>query len=88
MKLSKIVTIVGIFFLIMQFSTVQLFNYMMTISKSHTLPTDKLEHLQITVMNVILFSLIGFGIMFMVLLAALIRNAFKQHTFTGSEPAM
>lgn len=78
MKLSKVTIIIGIFFLVMQFSTVMLFNSMMTISKNHGLPTEQLERLQITIMDVILFSLIGFGLMFMVLLAALIRNAFRQ----------
>ncbi|MGG2201867.1 hypothetical protein [Paenibacillus validus] len=78
MKLSKITFIVGVFFLFMQFSTVILFNQMLTISKNQGLPFEQIAELQGTIMSIILFSLIAFGILFMVLLLALIRSAFKQ----------
>ena len=79
--------IVGIFFVVMQFSTVFLFDSMMTISQNHALPTEQLERLQIAIMNVVLYSLIGFGVMFLSFMAALIRNVLKYHDRPESEPA-
>lgn len=80
MKLTKITVIVGVFFLVMQFSTVILYNQMLTIAKTQGLPIDQLASLQNIIMNMILISFVAFGILFIILLVLLIRSAFKQQT--------
>lgn len=78
MKLSKMTFMVGMFFLVMQFSTVFLYNEMFTISKCQGLPIDQLVQLSVIIMSVIIYSLILFGILFMVLMLAKIRQSLKR----------
>lgn len=87
MKLVKVSIVVGLFFLAMQFITVQIFDSMMSISETHSLPTAQLERMQVLIMEVILCSLIAFGILFLVLIAALIRSTFRARDRTEGEPA-
>ena len=78
MKLSRVAMIVGGFFLSMQFSTVFIFNQMLTISKEQGLATEELARLQITIMNVVLCTLIASGILFVILLMATIYRTIRQ----------
>lgn len=68
MKLSKIMVTMGIIFLVMEFSTIFLFNYMLTISKDQGLRIEQLAEVQMMFMHIVLISLVLTGSLFFVLM--------------------
>ncbi|MEX3617774.1 hypothetical protein [Paenibacillus glucanolyticus] len=77
MKLRKVAILVGVFFMLMEFSTVTLFQQMIALSKKNKLPVDELVAFQMKIMDMIVLFLLVAGITFLALIIALTIRAFK-----------
>lgn len=75
--MKKVIVIIGALFIVMQFSTVFVFQELLRVAKANQLPVAQLADMQMTIMYVVLFSLILMGLLLVVLLMFLIRQAWK-----------
>lgn len=66
MKIKTVLSI-GAFFIFLQFTTVQLFSQMLSISESHNLPIQEVQRYQVLIMKAIYGSLLLWGLLSLIL---------------------
>ncbi|MEK4983635.1 hypothetical protein [Bacillus sp. FSL K6-6540] len=86
MKVIKLLLMAGVLLLGMQFSTVFLFQRMLSVSQEEGLPLEPLLKFQPLIMNVIVISLILFGVLFMTLMISLIVSVFRSRVPAPEAP--
>lgn len=69
---TKVVISIGVFFVFLQFSTVLLFNQMLTISEAHKLPMQDVHRYQGLIMKTIYGSLLAWGLLSLILVIGLL----------------
>jgi hypothetical protein len=75
---TKVIIFIGTLFMMLQFSTVFLFNQMLSLSEEHKIPISEIQHYQSLIMKTIIGSLIGFGILFSLLIVSLIIRSWRS----------
>ena len=77
MKIKTLISF-GVFFFILQFTTVMVYNQMLSIAESHKLPIRELQNYQQWIMWAFLGFLIVFSILFLVLLLSVIIRSWRS----------
>lgn len=76
--MRKIVLLVGVLYIVLQFVAVSVFFSMLEIAAAGGLPVDDLADMQMKIMNVVYYGLIAVGVCFTALLIASIIKLFRQ----------